>query len=84
MNFFFSAPTYLTEVAQIGDHPDANPSNHHHFVCVRCGLMRDFYSDEFDALGLSDAVKAIGRVETTQVEVKGVCHKCTAKKNIKS
>ena len=58
---------------------DANLSHHHHFVCVRCGLTRDFYSDAFDELRLPDSVKAFGRVETTQVEVKGVCLKCNAK-----
>ncbi len=57
---------------------DANLSHHHHFVCVKCGLTRDFYSDVFDELRLPDAVKAFGRVETTQVEVKGVCLKCNA------
>lgn len=63
---------------------DANLSNHHHFVCVACGMMRDFYSDEFDELKLPDSVKAIGRVETTQVKVKGVCLECTAKQNEKN
>lgn len=55
---------------------DANLSRHHHFVCVRCGLTRDFYSNEFDELKLPEAVKAIGHVEMSQVEVKGVCLKC--------
>ena len=58
---------------------DANLSRHHHFMCVRCGLTRDFYSDKFDELKLPDSVKAFGRVETTQVEVKGVCLKCNTK-----
>jgi len=58
---------------------DANLSHHHHFVCIQCGLTRDFYSDTFDELRLPDSVKAFGRVETTQVEVKGVCLKCDAK-----
>ena len=58
---------------------DANLSHHHHFVCVRCGLTRDFYSDAFDDLRLPDSVKAFGRVETTQVKIKGVCLKCNAK-----
>ena len=57
---------------------DANLSQHHHFVCIRCGLTRDFDSDAFDELRLPDSVKAFGRVETTQVEVKGVCLKCNA------
>jgi len=58
---------------------DANLSHHHHFVCVQCGLTRDFYSDKFDKLTLPESVQSIGYVETTQVEVKGVCLKCTAK-----
>ena len=58
---------------------DANLSHHHHFVCVQCGLTRDFYSDKFDKLTLPESVQSIGYVETTQVEVKGFCFKCAAK-----
>ena len=60
---------------------DANLSHHHHFVCIRCGLTRDFYSDELDELKLPESVKDFGYVETTQVEVKGVCRKCAVGKN---
>lgn len=59
---------------------EANLSRHHHFVCVHCGLTRDFYSDALDDLKLPAAVKAHGRVETTHVEVRGVCQTC-GKKN---
>ncbi len=55
---------------------DANLSRHHHFVCTQCGLTRDFYSDELDRLELPDSVLPIGHAEKTQVEVKGICHKC--------
>ncbi len=58
---------------------DANLNRHHHFVCIKCGLTRDFYSDQLDQLKLPESVQSIGQAETTQVEVKGVCHKCTAK-----
>ena len=57
---------------------DANLDRHHHFVCTRCGLTRDFSSDAFDRLALPDAVRAIGHVEKTQVEVKGLCLECAA------
>ena len=57
---------------------DANLSHHHHFMCVQCGLTRDFYSDKFDQLSLPETVQSIGYVETTQVEVKGICLKCAA------
>ncbi len=55
---------------------DANLRRHHHFVCVRCGLTADFYSDAFDDLTLPPSVRAIGRVETTHVEARGVCRDC--------
>jgi Fur family peroxide stress response transcriptional regulator len=57
---------------------DANLSRHHHFVCRRCGLIRDFYSDAFDELQLPKAVAAIGLVETTHVEAEGVCRACSS------
>jgi Fur family peroxide stress response transcriptional regulator len=58
---------------------DANLSRHHHFVCVKCGLTRDFYSDKLDKLKIAQAVQSIGYVEATQVEVKGVCLECASK-----
>jgi len=58
---------------------DANLSRHHHFVCRACGLTRDFYSDEFDGLRPPASAKAFGRIETTHVEVRGVCRACAAR-----
>ncbi len=57
---------------------DANLSNHHHFVCTKCGLTRDFFSDALDNLELPESVLSIGLVKKTQVEVKGICLKCAA------
>lgn len=58
---------------------DANLTRHHHFVCVHCGSTRDFYSEELDALRLPPSASAFGRVETTLVEARGVCHECARK-----
>jgi len=58
---------------------DANLTRHHHFVCVRCGSTRDFYSKELDDLRLPSSAKAFGRIETTLVEVRGVCRACSRK-----
>ena len=55
---------------------DANLSRHHHFVCRQCGLTRDFYSDALDELRLPRSLKAVGRVETTLVEARGICREC--------
>jgi len=57
---------------------DANLQRHHHFVCTRCGLTRDFYSEELDQLIIPNSARALGAVETTHVEVKGVCLECSS------
>ena len=58
---------------------DANLERHHHYVCVRCGLARDFESVALNALRIPDAVKALGSVMSTQVEVRGICESCAKK-----
>ena len=55
---------------------DANLERHHHYVCVQCGLARDFESAELNALRVPEAVKSLGSVSGTQVEVRGVCERC--------
>ena len=59
---------------------DGNMKPHHHFVCSKCGLTRDFYSDEFDHLQIPEAVHSFGSVQKAQVEVKGVCNRCSQDK----
>ena len=58
---------------------DANLSRHHHFICIQCGLTRDFYSDKFNKLKLPESIQKMGQVEMTQVEVNGICHQCAVK-----
>ena len=59
---------------------DANMSSHHHFVCTRCGMVRDFHGPEFDAYTIPEAAKAYGSVERTLVEVRGLCSHCLTTK----
>jgi Fur family peroxide stress response transcriptional regulator len=56
---------------------DGNVSPHHHYVCTRCGLTRDFESDELDSLALPRGLQGFGSVSTTRVEVRGMCAACT-------
>ena len=58
---------------------DANLDQHHHFVCVKCGLTRDFFSEDFDALALPASLAEIGRVDATHVEARGICLECAGK-----
>lgn len=55
---------------------DANLAPHHHFICTQCGKTRDFQSDEFNALAIPKAVHSFGRIESTHVEVRGLCREC--------
>lgn len=59
---------------------DANLDQHHHYVCVRCGLVRDFESADLNALLVPDAVKEFGSIANAQVEVRGMCTKCLAQR----
>ena len=59
---------------------DANLSSHHHFVCLKCGFTRDFESAQFDALRVPRAVRRLGRVVGTKVEVRGLCDRCESGK----
>jgi Fur family peroxide stress response transcriptional regulator len=60
---------------------EANMSSHHHFVCTKCGMTRDLYSEEFEQLKIPNEVKYLGSVEKTQVQVTGVCWRCSKKVN---
>lgn len=60
---------------------DANLGQHHHYVCVQCGLVRDFESDELNALRIPVAVNALGTIVNAQVEVRGLCVSCESKQN---
>ncbi len=55
---------------------DANLDRHHHFVCMHCGLVRDFQSSALNSLKVPEAVEDFGTVVDAQVEVRGICAKC--------
>jgi len=58
---------------------DANTDRHHHFVCTRCGLVRDFYSRDLDDYRAPSEVRKWGDISTTHMELRGVCATCLAK-----
>ena len=56
---------------------DGNVETHHHWVCTRCGVVRDFSDKRLDkALQLSDQIVSWGDIKNVQVHVNGVCTKC--------
>jgi Fur family transcriptional regulator, peroxide stress response regulator len=58
---------------------DANLAQHHHYRCVKCGMVRDFESAELDNLPIPDSVSCFGDITGAQVEVQGVCARCAKK-----
>ncbi|MGI9570851.1 MAG: Fur family transcriptional regulator, partial [Desulfobulbia bacterium] len=58
---------------------DANLASHHHFICGQCGFTRDFYSSDLDQINLPDSINSLGDIETTHVEVRGICRACAEK-----
>lgn len=56
---------------------DGNQAPHHHFVCIQCGLIRDFESPALDAMPVPASARRLGQVLSTQVEVRGVCPRCS-------
>jgi Fur family peroxide stress response transcriptional regulator len=58
---------------------DANLRPHHHYTCVRCGLTRDFESEDLDGLRIPRSVRSFGSVVDTHVEVRGTCDECGRK-----
>jgi Fur family transcriptional regulator, peroxide stress response regulator len=62
---------------------DGNMKPHHHFICNECGLMRDFYSNEFDLLKIPKEVKNFGNGKTVHIEIQGICTECSKKSMVK-
>ncbi len=55
---------------------DVNLDRHHHYVCMRCGMVRDFDSKALNGLSMPSAVHELGSIVEAQVEVRGLCVSC--------
>lgn len=62
----------LTETARF----DANMRPHHHFICSRCGVLKDFYSSDPDCFQIPEEVQSWGEVKSRHLELRGICRKC--------
>jgi Fur family peroxide stress response transcriptional regulator len=58
---------------------DANDAAHHHLLCSSCGCVRDYYSDEFDALLPARRVQGFAP-QTISVNITGICSDCRDKR----
>ncbi|MEB3359219.1 MAG: Fur family transcriptional regulator [Synechococcales bacterium] len=54
---------------------DANAEQHHHFVCSRCGAIRDLPWDTFQSLDLNRVPPPL-KAHRCEVTVHGTCDRC--------
>jgi len=57
-------------------HFDPNPAPHQHYICVRCGIIRDLTTPEFDDFQLPPSTSTYGTVLAFRVELSGLCERC--------
>jgi Fur family transcriptional regulator, peroxide stress response regulator len=55
---------------------DANMHLHHHYICSKCGLIRDFCTQEGDSLTIPPEIKSWGTVASVRLQVEGTCVHC--------
>ena len=56
---------------------DANTGEHHHFVCTRCGLVRDVPHSQVSTAMAPAEASLLGSVDAVEVQFRGVCRKCS-------
>lgn len=57
---------------------DVNPDNHHHFYCIGCGRIIDFYSEAIDQARIPAEINQKCRIFSKRMVLKGYCNACTA------
>jgi len=55
---------------------DPNMDSHHHFYCISCGEIMDFYHEAFDKLIIPGEIKQKFTVSSMRVVLKGFCDRC--------
>lgn len=61
---------------------DPNLKSHHHFRCIRCGNIYDFYSEVFDNIEVPDEITKRFVIYDKRVHLEGLCDRCMAKEKI--
>ena len=74
----FGEKGIISRVSYPGDRArfDGNTGQHHHFICTKCGLIRDFRSDALDAVRPRLKNVPCGRITSVQIELRGLCRRC--------
>jgi Fur family peroxide stress response transcriptional regulator len=73
---------HLAKIVEYSGDPkrfDPILERHHHFRCVKCGTIIDFYSDVYDALEIPSEFKQKYIVLDKRVHLEGICNRCKKK-----
>ena len=62
------------------DHFDADTSNHHHFICTRCGSVIDLTMDHLSEVDDIAQKCFEGTIQGHVIYFYGICNKCSEKK----
>ena len=55
---------------------DGNLDKHHHFQCMKCKKIIDFYSDSYDDLQIPSEIQNKFNILNKTVRLEGICDKC--------
>lgn len=55
---------------------DFNLSKHHHFYCIKCGKIEDFYDETFDNVVIPETISQRHLVVGKRIILKGYCENC--------
>ena len=55
---------------------DGNLDKHHHFQCMKCKKIIDFYSDSYDNLQVPSEIQSKFNILNKTVRLEGICDEC--------
>lgn len=55
---------------------DPNIENHHHFICLKCNTIIDFYNDSLDNIEIPDEFQKDAKIIRKKIVLEGFCSKC--------
>ena len=57
---------------------DPNMKPHHHFRCINCQSIIDFYHDEYDNMEIPPDIRERFTVLNKRVQLEGICERCVS------
>ncbi len=57
---------------------DANTRPHQHFICRKCGMVRDVYISGLEHFKIPEEIEGCANVQSIAIQLQGVCCKCSS------